>query len=573
MSIGHVLAWGAEGHEVVGSIADQLLGPRAKAEVNRILGFELRVAAPWADCVRSVERNSDGTFKYAPSSPEFRIPCTSFEMLEETRRMEDYVARNWAACVYEEGERGCQDTYHFADVAVQHDRYDRAYAGTSDHDIVSAINAAILVLKDQPAPKPFSIRDKKEALFLLTHFLGDLHQPLHVGAVYLDADGKIVNPDRNGPVDPDTETAGGNFIFDQEGTLHSEWDAIPADLGSSADAGMVAKARAVPDTTGQVEDFAVTWASETILASHSAFAGMTFTHIGNRRWQVHIDDRTKYLENQDRLKREQLAKGGARLAQLLNAIWLAKSDTAEAKVTACTTINLCYCINADKRAAIFENVAQIRQLIADQKGLGKAIGYLSVPLSTSGGGYSTVNKDVARKVKDRIEKRFGANSVWILNPGAEGNLPSGASSADYMYMWTQILEGRNGLGEDFDFFYFAGPSDFAQFFSLTGESDMEKIGAYFDQRLTSDPSLKQAVDQGQITRITFRNYYALRASVAFSYGSHDEWNVAHMINERRRGANEFGIAGQISILFEGNSVTPSNFEGAVAAGDVGRCVN
>ena len=81
-----------------------------------------------------------------------------------------------------------------------------------DHDIVSAINTAIAVLKDQPSPAPFSINDKKEALFLLAHFLGDLHQPLHVGAVYLDASGNLVNPDGPGGLDPATETAGGNRL-------------------------------------------------------------------------------------------------------------------------------------------------------------------------------------------------------------------------------------------------------------------------------------------------------------------------------------------------------------------------
>ena len=52
---------------------------------------------------------------------------------------------------------------------------------------ISAINAAIRVLQDRPkATAPLSITDKKEALFLLAHFVGDIHQPLHVGAVYLD---------------------------------------------------------------------------------------------------------------------------------------------------------------------------------------------------------------------------------------------------------------------------------------------------------------------------------------------------------------------------------------------------
>lgn len=589
MSISQAFGWGADGHQVVGSIADQLLNPRAKAEVNRILGFELREAAPWADCIRSVVHNSDGTFKYVRSNvPDFHIPCIPFETPEEIARMEDYAARNWTVCVFQDGTKGCQDTYHFADVAIQHDRYDRSFAGTNDHDIVSTINGAIRVLKDQAAG-PMSIRDKKEALFLLAHFLGDLHQPLHIGSVYLDANGHLVNPDQGGPVDPETETAGGNSILHDGKKLHSEWDDIPDDLGNSANAAMVAKARTVPPTPGAVENFAVAWASDTLLASHSAFAGMTFSRTSPHHWVAQVADSEAYRKNEDKLKREQLAKGGARLAQLLNTIWLptvapvavtlplaptvAAERVADAKVTACTAINLCYCISADKRGAIAANVTRLRQFIADQRALGKAIGYLSIPLSTAGGSYFGVNADVAQKAKERIEKRLGAASAWILNPGAEGNLPAGASGADYMYMWTQILEGAKGLGEDFDFFYFTGPADFAKFFSLTGEGDMHTIATYFDQRVTTDAGLKKAVDQGKLSRASFRNYYALRASVAFRYGSHDEWNISHILNERRRGANDFGIANQIPILFEGNGVTPSNFEGTVAAGDVGRCVN
>jgi hypothetical protein len=103
--------------------------------------------------------------------------------------------------------------------------------------------------------------------------------------------------------------------------------------------------------------------------------------------------------------------------------------TAANNVTACTAINLCYCINGDNHDAITTNVARVRQLIADQRPIGKAIGYLSIPLSTIGGSYFGVNQNVAHQAKERIEKRFGAGSIWILNPGAEGNLPAGASGA------------------------------------------------------------------------------------------------------------------------------------------------
>ncbi len=127
-------------------------------------------------------------------------------------------------------------------MAIQHDHYSRRYAGTSSHDIVSAIDAALAVLQDKPAPVPFSIEDKKEALFLLAHLVGDLHQPLHVGAVYLDEDGNLVNPDAGAGVDPATETFGGNLISSGSDNLHHEWDDIPEDL--TADEATVEDARA-----------------------------------------------------------------------------------------------------------------------------------------------------------------------------------------------------------------------------------------------------------------------------------------------------------------------------------------
>jgi hypothetical protein len=252
---------------------------------------------------------------------------------------------------------------------------------------------------------------------------------------------------------------------------------------------------------------------------------------------------------------------------------LAPSQLRADTMTACTTLSLCYCVNKDFVEAINANIARVRQLIVEQRNQGKAIGYLSIPLSTVGGSYFGVNLEIAQQAKARIEKRYGAHSVWLLNPGAEGNLPAKATGADYMLMWTKILEGRNGLGEDFDFVYFVGPTTVGQFFSLDGNADMEKIDTYFDKRAASDESLKQAIAANKITKATFRNYYALRASVAFSYGSHDEWNIARLLNERRRGATDFGIAKQISVLFDGNAVPPGDYETGVASGDVGRCVN
>ena len=80
---------------------------------------------------------------------------------------------------------------------------------------------------------------------------------------------------------------------------------------------------------------------------------------------------------------------------------LALPPVAAGTVTACTALELCYCVNADIRGQIDANVARVRQLLQDQRKQGKAIGYLSIPLSTAGGSYFGVNQDVAQQIKDR----------------------------------------------------------------------------------------------------------------------------------------------------------------------------
>ena len=314
------LAWGPDGHKVVGSIADQMLNPSAKQQVAQILGVDLRTAGPWLDCVKSVERHDDGTFVYK-EDPRYEPPCMPFKL--ERSRMEDYAARNWFDCSYktQNVERGCHNTYHFDDVAIQRDHFDRNFQGTNNHDLVAAINAAIAVLLERPASPPFSIKDKKEALFLLAHLVGDLHQPLHVAAVYLDKHGSLVDPDVTHTIDPTTETTGGNSIFDQSKNFHGEWDANPSGLGDTPTSKLLDMANAVPLDHGRIENWSVVWASDTVLAGQEAFAGVTFDKVSDGKWTISFADRAAYVRAQEAIKLKQLAKAGARLAEIMNTIW------------------------------------------------------------------------------------------------------------------------------------------------------------------------------------------------------------------------------------------------------------
>ena len=80
-------------------------------------------------------------------------------------------------------------------------------------------------------------------MILLAHYVGDIHQPLHVGAEYFNQAGQAVDPDKN---QPGTEDEGGNTLMLKliRGTpeemahpglkLHAFWDhdAVMANLPS-----------------------------------------------------------------------------------------------------------------------------------------------------------------------------------------------------------------------------------------------------------------------------------------------------------------------------------------------------
>jgi hypothetical protein len=302
-------AWNAAGHEAIGLIADRsLAGSATAAQVDAILGTDLRTASVWADCVKGVSRRDD-EFTYTVS--ERYRECRPFEDAAGQARMIDYVRRNWDGCGRTAGGEPCHKQYHYTDVAIQRDRYVRGEVGTSDHDIVAAIGAAIAVLQGRSAPAPFSIRDKKEALLLLDHFVGDLHQPLHVGAIYLDTMGRMVDPD-HGPFDPDTANRGGNQLLDGHRLLHTEWDDMPAGT---------LELRKLPATTGVPADWPAMWASDTLQVSRSIFQGVEFGEetFAHHTWPVILPP--GYAERREALQRRQLATAGARLAELLQALF------------------------------------------------------------------------------------------------------------------------------------------------------------------------------------------------------------------------------------------------------------
>ena len=86
---------------------------------------------------------------------------------------------------------------------------------------------------------------------------------------------------------------------------------------------MLSNAKVIPVTAGDVTTWTRIWASDTVVVSHTAFKGITYTHTGTTKvtWTAHFTDRTACLATKRKVQATQLTKAGAHLAQILNAIW------------------------------------------------------------------------------------------------------------------------------------------------------------------------------------------------------------------------------------------------------------
>ena len=218
----------------MGAIADdKIVGTPAEQEVHRLLeGIPLAQAAPFPDAIKDWDKKGPdaGGFRIE-SHPEIQRQLLAF--VKANPNQDPPPAEPAQATV------PSHHWFHYSDVPVIGDEtYESGKAGRSPWDIEHMIDYCIRVLRgEEPADNARAIT-KPVALILLAHYLGDIHQPLHVGADYFDKAGQATNPDKGAGTLGD---AGGNSIFlllkeappGTHWTLHGFWD-TPAVLAAFA---------------------------------------------------------------------------------------------------------------------------------------------------------------------------------------------------------------------------------------------------------------------------------------------------------------------------------------------------
>lgn len=215
-------AWDFPGHRIVGAIADLILlqhYPMAQQRVSELL-----------------EKRDGSTIERRTLSQVSAFPdCAKRGNVPFCGRPPSDEEKAYADC------NRHHDKFHFTDVPLQQPTYRPGSAGTEDVDVVQMIAYAVDQLrgKHPPAKSDVNLTDS-EAVWLLAHLVGDIHQPLHVGAKYFDkacqtsVDPNITDtPPKFGIGDTVAMTMGGNLILLEE--VHHEGAAQHSAAGSSAD--------------------------------------------------------------------------------------------------------------------------------------------------------------------------------------------------------------------------------------------------------------------------------------------------------------------------------------------------
>ncbi|MEY2410869.1 MAG: hypothetical protein QOF48_3539 [Verrucomicrobiota bacterium] len=293
-------AYGAKGHETVGAIADELLhGTAAETHVRSLLhNGTLSDAATWAD--RAKGSNLD-------------------------QEMRDFVHHNPK-----------HHHYHYTDVPIQELHYTDGTKGTAPDDIVHIMKQCIQVLQgtSTAASNPHGF-DDRTALLLLAHLVGDLHQPLHVGAAYVNSANRFTNPNLH-PIGAE-EDQGGNFLKYKSTQLHSYWDnnaveraMTKASAHSTHDyaVAILQNNPVVPQTTGPAVDWPQKWAEEILPIAAKAHRGLKLNppntvhdHFGTHlQWPI-TKTPTAYDNKTRDTVDDEITIAGHRLAELLQTVW------------------------------------------------------------------------------------------------------------------------------------------------------------------------------------------------------------------------------------------------------------
>jgi hypothetical protein len=347
-------AYAPLGHEIVGAIADERLANTPTAAKVRALidGLSLEKASLLADTIKGWDKNG------VDNPKSFRVASSNID-----RQLRDFWRANPPAHDMDSGAPS-HHWFHYTDVpVVPAQNYGDGRAGRSQWDVVHMIPYCVEVLRGRRPEQNERKITRPVALILLAHYVADIHQPLHVGALYFDAQGRIADPDRDQSALADE--GGNTFTLElsdepprtrgiRKKTFHAFWDydAVNALFPQVPIRGRKRELQAqitplkeqlvrelaahepknwrMPASL-DVTNYAEVWANEILPIAREAHERLEFTNVHPTQQETRLvaageaadkprRDAVSYRVWAANIVREELHKGGWGLADLLEKV-------------------------------------------------------------------------------------------------------------------------------------------------------------------------------------------------------------------------------------------------------------
>ena len=345
-------AYAPLGHEIVGAMADERLANTPTAAKIRALlnGMTLEKAAVIPDEIKGWDKkgvDDPKSFHYA-AYRKIDMELRDFWRANQPTHDRNSVmpSHHW---------------FHYTDVPiVRLEKYAEGQAGRSKWDVVHMIPYCVEVLQGRVSEQNERRITKPVAVILLAHYVGDIHQPLHVGAQYFGAQGRVADPDKDSSCLPDE--GGNTFTLElsdepphrrgiHKKTLPSFWDydavnalfpGVPNTLrkGELQEQIEPLKKQLVYEMAAdeprhwrmppnlEVRKYAEAWADEILPIAREAHERLKFTDVHPQREEDRVlaagqaeekpmPDHIAYRAWATNVVREELHKAGWRLADLL----------------------------------------------------------------------------------------------------------------------------------------------------------------------------------------------------------------------------------------------------------------
>ena len=349
---GSAFGYSGLGHEMVGAIADKRLKDKpVAAKIEKLLdGISLERASTIADEIRGWDKrgaDDPGAFHYL-AHPKIDNQLRDFWRANQPTHdiNSPMPSHHW---------------FHYTDVpVVRLEKYAEGQAGRSKWDVVHMIPYCVEVLQGRVSEQNERRITKPVAVILLAHYVGDIHQPLHVGAQYFGAQGRVADPDKDSSCLPDE--GGNTFTLElndepprrrgmHKKTLHSFWDydavnalfpGVPNTLrkGELHEQIEPLKKQLVYEMASdeprnwrmpanlELRKYAETWADEILPIAREAYERLKFTDVHPQQEEDRVlaageaeekpmPDHIAYRAWATNVVGEELHKAGWRLADLL----------------------------------------------------------------------------------------------------------------------------------------------------------------------------------------------------------------------------------------------------------------